>query len=75
MTAGRLRRLLGRLRGEATAEAADDFAPVVSAVIALGEETAGLSDEELREGGASVAVAHSRTTVVRFRRRNSPKER
>jgi hypothetical protein len=37
MTVGRLRRLLGRLRGEATAEEDDDFAPIVSVVGALGE--------------------------------------
>jgi preprotein translocase subunit SecA len=45
----RLQRLLGRLRGEVSAEAGDDFAPVVAAVGALGEEVRGLSDAALRE--------------------------
>lgn len=52
MTIGKLRRLLARLRGETSAEAADDFAPIVRAVGALEEDTAWLSDAELRKRAA-----------------------
>lgn len=48
MTIGRFRQLPGRLRGEASPEAAEDFAPIVRAIGALESEIAGLSDAELR---------------------------